>query len=163
MRLPLVIDPRLLLRALDDLHTLAQAAAGLNDVERRLTARMEAAEDLLEELNSGAADALEGLRGVDRRAAEVLAALARMDDRAEALLRGVDRIDDVDMQVRELVRLAAESSQKIDAAVEAAHELTAAAHGLREASVPMAAAAEPLQGVAERLARINERLPGGRR
>jgi len=161
--LPFFIDPRLIVRALDDLHTLAQAVAGINEVERRLTARIEAAEDLLEELNTGAGDALEGLRAIDRRAAEVLAALSRMDERAEALLAGVDRIDDVDKQVRELVRLAGSATDKIDAAVEAAHELTAAAHSLRAAADPLGAAAEPLQGVAERLARINERLPGGRR
>ena len=161
-----MIDPRLIVRALDDLHTLAQAAAGLEAIEARLTARIESAEDLLEEVNSSAVDALGGLRAVDRRAAEVLAAITRMDERATALLDGVDRIDDVEKQVRRLVSLGEqilEGMHKVDAAVSAAQELTAAAHDLRAAAEPLGAAAEPLQGVAERLGRVAERFPGAGR
>jgi len=45
------IDPRLLVRALEDLHVLAQAASELTAVEARLTERFDALEDRADQLD----------------------------------------------------------------------------------------------------------------
>ena len=70
-RLPF-IDPRLVLRAFEDLHAIAIAARELPVIEARLTAQ---------------------LAEVDRRGGEILEAIDRADERAAGLLGALDRID----------------------------------------------------------------------
>ena len=69
MALPFLLDPRLVVRALDDLHTLAEAARELPEIEARLTALVRSAEAEL------------------RRARKIA------DARAEALQRVLERLD----------------------------------------------------------------------
>jgi RecB family exonuclease len=135
-----LLDPRLWLRAfedlhvlsqaavtaLDDLHTVAEVAKGLESVEARLTARVSAAEAVLDEAV-----------GIGR---ELPAKIDRVDGHAEQLLRAVDDITGSLPLARELL----ESVQVLNAA-----------------ATTLAAAAEPLQGATERLGRIADRLPGG--
>ena len=73
MSLRLLIDPRSLARALEDLHTIAIAARELTGIEARLTAQ---------------------LGEVDRRGGEILEAIDRADERAAGLLAALDRIDE---------------------------------------------------------------------
>ncbi len=72
MALPFLIDPRLLPRALEDLHAIAIAARELPQIEARLTAQLAA---------------------VDRRGGEILEAIDRADARAAGLQKALDRID----------------------------------------------------------------------
>jgi ABC-type transporter Mla subunit MlaD len=72
MALPFPLDPRLVMRALDDLHAIAVAARALPQIEARLTEQMTA---------------------VDRRGGEILEAIDRADARAAGLMKALDRID----------------------------------------------------------------------
>src|SRR4051794_38312518 len=104
---PRILDPRLVLRAfedlhtlsqvavaaLDDLHTVAEVARGLEEVEARLTARIASAEAVLEE----AVGIARGLLAIDDRAGEVLesvqvlnAAATKLAAAAEPLAAAVE-------------------------------------------------------------------------
>ena len=76
---PLLIGPSLLLRALDDLHTIAQAAAGLEDIERRIDARLAEIVALGERI--AALD--DRVDGIDARAVEILATGERVEQAAK--------------------------------------------------------------------------------
>ena len=148
MRVPFLIDPRAIPRALDDLHAIAQAARRLPEVEERLTERIASAEARLDDVLEAATT----VRLLDDRAAGVLEGLDRV-------LGAVDRIGDVEREVAELVSLARElrgGLPTLDDAPESMRQLNLAAGTL-------AAAAQPLQGTAERLGRIADRLPGAQR
>lgn len=158
--LPFLIDPRLVVRALDDLHEIAVATRSLPALEERLGDRLEAADRRLGEVVAAADD-------LDGRATEVLAAVGSLDGRAtevllavRGLLETAQRIDSVEDQVGELVRLAEElktSLPVIDEVLETIRELSRAA-------TTLAQGAEPLQGAAVRLGAIADRLPrAGRR
>ena len=134
----LLAGPRLVLRAFDDLHQIALAARELPEFERRLIARVDDAQQVLE-------DALV--------AAE---ALPSLDARAAALLEVAQEAN------QELAELR-DAGRRLDVALASAEKLEAAANKLALAAEPMAAAAEPLTGAAERLGRIADRLPRGRR
>ena len=96
----LPIDPRLWLRAFDDLHTLSQAAVAalddlhtvadvardLQDIEARLTERIDAAQRTLEEA-VGIADRL---LAFDDRAAEVLETVTILNASATTLAAAVE-------------------------------------------------------------------------
>ena len=103
--LPLLVDPRILsprvwLRALDDIHTLstaavealddlhavAEVARGLEDVEARLTARIESAEAVLEE----AVGIARGLLAFEDRAGELLEAAQVLNGAATTLAAAVE-------------------------------------------------------------------------
>lgn len=76
---PLLIGPGLILRALDDLHTIAQAAAGLEDIERRIDARLAEIVALGERI--AALD--DRVDGIDARAVEILATGERVEQAAK--------------------------------------------------------------------------------
>ena len=154
-RIPLWIDPRLVLRAFDDLHVLAETARTLPDVEARLTRRIESAEARLGDVIDAAAP----LDGLGTRADGVLSGIDRVDARAAELLRAVDRVDSVEHQVAELVRLAEEIRGGLPTLDEALDSIKQ----LNDAAGTLAAAVAPLQGTAERLGRIADRLPGAQR
>lgn len=143
-----LLDPRLVLRALDDLHSLAEGVTAMAGIERRVTERMDHVEALLAE----ALDVLKLLAGIERRAVEVLERIDRIDERAQELLVPLGRVDD-------LVGLAEEVREQTPAM----HELLASVRALNAAAATLAAAAEPLQGATERLGRVADRLPGARR
>jgi hypothetical protein len=136
------VPARLVFRALDDLHALAEAARTLPDVEARLTAK-------IDELETRAAEVLEAVASAEETLARGIAVGSELDTRADAILESTDRI----------VAAAYSVAQGADhvAAVLPSLETSAAA-----ASV-LAETAEPLQGLVERLGRITDRLPGGGR
>lgn len=136
---PLLLPPRLALRALDDLHTLARTASEAVVVLRRLEARAERLEATLD-------DALEVGRAVERRAGELSALGDRTEERLDALLAAA-----------ELHSTAIQASAREVAT--GATELASAVPTLRRA----VELAEPLEGAVERIARVVEFLPGGGR
>ena len=135
---PLLIGPSLILRALDDLHAIAQAAASLEDVEQRINERLGAIVALGE--------------GVDERLAEVL----ELGDRIVALGGRVDLIDERAGAILATGERVEQSAK--DVAV-VGRQIADALPVLQRA-ITMA---EPLEGAVERLGRIVDRLPGGMR
>jgi hypothetical protein len=124
--LPLLVDPRTLARALDDLHAIATAARELPAVERRLTERLESAEAELRTANAHAVQ----------------------------LLGAVGRIDDVEREVAELVRLAGELRDglpALDEALRSIRTLEGATATLAAAAEPLQGTAERLGRIADRL------------
>jgi hypothetical protein len=133
---------RLVLRALDDLHALAEAAKSLPDVEARLTLKVD-------ELETRAAEVLEALAQAEATLADGIAIGERLDERAIAVLDRTDRV----------VAAAYGVTQAADHVAEVLPSLEAST----AAATVLAQTAEPLQGLVERLGRIADRLPGGGR
>ncbi len=131
----LLLPPKLVLRALDDLHTIAVVAESLNGRLDRLEAR---AEEIQEQLGV----AIDVAVAIERRGEEVIATVAKIEA----------RVDDVIEQaalISERAQLVATTGAEVAAALpllQRAVELT-----------------EPLEGAVERLGRVVDRLPGGRR
>jgi hypothetical protein len=131
----LLLPPKLVLRALDDLHTIAVVAESLNGRLDRLEAR---AEEIQEQLGV----AIDVAVAIERRGEEVIATVTKIDA----------RVDDVIAQaalISERAQLVATTGAEVAAALpllQRALELT-----------------EPLEGAVERLGRVVDRLPGGRR
>ena len=126
MGLPFLVDPRLLVRALEDLHAIAAAARELPEVERRLTERLASAE----------------------------AELRRANAHASELLVAVERIDDVEREVSELVRLAGELRDglpALDEALRSIRSLEGATATLASAAEPLQGTAQRLGRIADRL------------
>jgi hypothetical protein len=137
------VPARLLIRAFDDLHALAEAARALPDIEARLTIK-------IDELEDRASEVLVALDRAEGRLAEGIAVGQELDERAGAILLGTERIVAAAYAV-------AEGADHV-AAVLPSLEASAAA------ATVLAQTAEPLQGLVERLGRIADRLPGaGRR
>jgi len=133
---------RLVLRALDDLHALAQAARSLPDVEARLTLK-------IDELETRAAEVLEALAQAEATLASGIAIGERLDERTIAVLDRTDRVVAAAYGVTQAAEHITEVVPSLEASVAAATVL--------------AQTAEPLQGLVERLGRIADRLPGGGR
>lgn len=138
----IALPPRLALRALDDLHTIATSSrdisAALGDFERR-------AEDVSAQIETGLA-----LLGRIEEMGK------RIDERAEAILELGERIE----------RSATEVLTQGAAIELAARELAVSGAALAEALPTLQRGleiAEPLEGVVERVGRIVDRLPGGPR
>lgn len=158
---PLLLPPRLLFRALDDLHTLALAAARLERVEESLNARADAILAMGDRID-GRTEAI--IEMGDR----ILELGVRMDDRAEAVI-------EMGAQIAALGERIASLGERMDARSEAILEqgdaVIAAAREVADRGAELAAAlpvmqraiemAEPLEGVVERLGRVADRLPGG--
>jgi methyl-accepting chemotaxis protein len=137
------LPARLLIRALDDLHTIAEAARSLPDIEARLTIKVD-------ELEDRATEVLRAIDEAEGRLAEGIAVGRELDERASAILEGTERIVAAAYTV-------AQGAEHV-AAVLPSLEASAAA------ATVLAQTAEPLQGLVERLGRISDRLPGaGRR
>ena len=104
---PLLLPPRLMFRALDDLHAIALAAGRLQEVEQSLNARVDALlamGDRIERIVADGLDLAESIReageqivelggSVDERAAGILAMGDRIDARAEQIIAMGDRVD----------------------------------------------------------------------
>ena len=113
---PRILDPRLWLRAFDDLHTLSEAAVaalddlhavaeiakGLEDIEARLTTRVESAQETLEEavaiarrllvIDDRAAEVLESVQILNAAATTLAAAVEPLQGATERLGRIADRL-----------------------------------------------------------------------
>jgi hypothetical protein len=146
---PLVVPPKLVLRALDDLHTMATVAVQVSgQIDRMLVL---------------------GER-IDARAEAILALGERIDDRAEAILTLGGRIDG---QAETIIsmgdRLGDQGDQLIAHGLliqDRAKEVSDRAADLIEALPLLERAiglALPLEGAVERLGRVADRLPGGQR
>jgi methyl-accepting chemotaxis protein len=142
---PLLIGPSLVVRALDDLHAIALAAASLEDIERRINERLGAIVALGE--------------GVDDRLAQVL----ELGDRIVALGARVDeiteRVDRIDARA-ESIMTTGEGVEQAAKDVAVVGRQIADALPVLQRAITMA---EPLEGAVERLGRIVDRLPGGMR
>jgi hypothetical protein len=87
---PLLIDPRLVLRALDDLHAVAEAARELPAIEARLT----------EQLQSAEAELRRARKTADARAGALLAVLERLD--APSMAQAVESIRSLEAATKTL-------------------------------------------------------------
>lgn len=130
---PLVVPPRLLLRALDDLHTLAQAVPRVLDLGERIL-------DLGERIDDRAEAILELGSRIDRQGEALVALGGEMQDLGGRVLGQGDLIE---QRAREVADRAAQ---------------VIAALPLLERAVALG---EPLEGTVERLGRMVDRLPGG--
>jgi len=146
---PLLIPPKLVLRALDDLHTVATVAVTVSgQIERILVL---------------------GER-IDARAEAILSLGERIDDRAEAILTLGHRIDgQADTIIAMGERLGAQGEALVAHGVliqDRAKDVADRAGEIIEALPLIERAiglAMPLEGAVERLGRVADRLPGGSR
>lgn len=173
---PLLLPPRLVLRALDDLHTIAVAAGRLEQVEARLDERLAAVLELGErveqlgalvderivQVDARAAELIDLGDRVDHRAGELIDLGGRVDERAGGLLGAAervegrlggllelgDRVDEILEQGRRVEEVAARVAERGGQIAEAMPVL--------QRAVEMAV---PLEGAVERLGRIVDRLP----
>jgi len=145
---PLLLPPKLLLRALDDLHAIATAAARLEEVERRLDARLAAVLELGDRVEQLGRLVDERIEQVDARAGELLGTAQSVDGRLDGLLTLGDRVDEILEQGRRVEQVAKEVADRGAAIADALPVL--------QRAVEMAV---PLEGAVERLGRIVDRLP----
>jgi hypothetical protein len=136
------LPPLALLRAFDDLHTLAQVGTEL--MKR------------LDELESRADSAVEVLERLDARADDILALGASIDARGQSIVELGEQLHALGSQIHEQGVLIEERAAEV--AVRG-QELVATLPTL-EAAVALVA---PLEGAVERLGRMVDRLPGGAR
>ncbi len=132
---PLLLPPRLVLRALDDLHVIAQSVRRIDEVIAMGERIVETGER------------------VDARAEELV---GRLDKQAEALLEQSQALHE------QAVAILAQGERVEAAAREVAERGAALVDALpvMQRAVEMA---EPLEGAVERLGRMVDRLPGARR
>lgn len=145
---PLVVPPKLVLRALDDLHTIATVAVQVSGQIDRILVLGER---------------------IDARAEAILALGERIDDRAEAILTLGGRIDGQTQTIIAMGdRLGDQGEQLVAHGLllqDRAKEVSDRAGDLIEALPLLERAiglAMPLEGAVERLGRVADRLPGGR-
>jgi S1-C subfamily serine protease len=136
------VPARLILRALDDLHAIAQAARTLPDVEARLAQR-------IDELESRATEVLDAVSTAEATLDDGIAVGRQLEERAGVILDSTERI----------VAAAHAVAEGADHVAAVLPSLEASA----TAATMLAQTAEPLQGMVERLGRIADRLPGGGR
>lgn len=139
---PLTTAPRLVLRALDDLHALARAAtsvdARLGDLEDRAEAVLAAVERL------------------EAKGDGVLALGDRLDTRGDQLLAKADVLRDSADEVARQGGEVALALPTLERALETIDTVSVSA-------AQLVALIEPLQGATERLGRVVDRLPGAAR
>jgi hypothetical protein len=160
---PLTLPPRLLFRALDDLHALAEAARRLPDIERTLIDRFERLEQRADAIEDQLGDALDLGAKIDRRGADIVALGRRIDARADEILEVGRGLHERGAELLAEGEIIAERAREVAVT---GSELVAAFPTLeRTAQIgeTLAQAVEPLQGAAERLGRVVDRLPGGQR
>jgi hypothetical protein len=136
------LPPLALLRAFDDLHTLAQVGTELMN--------------RLDDLESRADDAVELLERIDARADEILALGASIDARGQQIVDLGERLHALGSEVHAQGILIEQRAAEVAIRGE---ELVATLPTL-EAAVALVT---PLEGAVERLGRMVDRLPGGAR
>lgn len=146
---PLLLPPRLALRALDDLHQIAVAA---RDIGPRLATLQDRADSIEAQLGEAIVIAGE----IEERGREAIEMAGRIDARAEAVLALADRVDERASEIMAEAKVI---------------QLTAAEVAVRGGQVAEALPllqraleiAEPLDGTVKRLGRLVDRLPEGAR
>ena len=168
--LDLALPPRLIARALDDLHAIAEAARRLPSIEATLTEQFEVLNRQADELIRIGTEVIAMGREANAGLSEGVAVGRRLHERGEALLDAGERVlqqgKDVEARAARLDERAdemlAQSERVIDAAREVAErgaEVAAALPTLQQ----IAATTEPLQPAIERFSRMVDRLPGGKK
>jgi len=168
---PLLLPPRLMLRALDDLHAIAELARLLTRTGRGIDASI----DLVRAL-----DDLSSLAETAGRLPEVEKALARTQREVVARIDGAERqlaaALDLGGRVEGQLAQVEQASANLEQAAKRLAEILKLARRLErnlppldgvmrsvdvlgEAAVTLATTVEPLQGAAERLGRVADRLP----
>ena len=92
MALPFLLDPRLVTRALDDLHAIAEAARELPEIEARMT----------EQLRSAEAELRRARKTADARAGALLAVLERLDADLPSMSEAVESIRSLEAATKTL-------------------------------------------------------------
>ena len=92
MGLPFLLDPRLVARALDDLHAIAIAARELPEIEARMT----------EQLRSAEAELRRARKTADARAGALLAVLERLDSDLPSMAEAVESIRSLEAATKTL-------------------------------------------------------------
>jgi methyl-accepting chemotaxis protein len=137
----LLLSPRLVVRALDDLHTLAEASAGLATIEPTL-AGVER-------------DVVSRVDALEHRLAEVTELAERIERALPATTEVLERIDKLNSHL--------ENVEPVVEVLPALEKANASIDTLSKTAEALAASVEPLEGTVERLGRIANRLPGGNR
>jgi hypothetical protein len=143
------LPPLALLRALDDLHTLAQVGA-------ELMKRLDELEDRAEAVQAGLDDALAVGHSIDDMGRRALELLERLDARGASIVELGARLQEQGVEIQEQGVLIEQRAQEV---ASRGAELVATLPTL-EAAVALVA---PLEGAVERLGRMVDRLPGGAR
>jgi hypothetical protein len=102
---PLLIGPSLILRALDDLHAIAQAAASLEDIEQRINERLAAIVELGERLDERVDDILATGERVERSAKDVADVGRQVADALPVLQRAITMAEPLEGAVERLGRI----------------------------------------------------------
>ena len=160
---PFLLPPRLALRALDDLHAIAEAARRLPTIEASLVERFARLEERADGIEGQLGEVLGLGRQIERRGGELVALGERIDVRADDVMAMGDRLHESGRRLMAQGEVIAARAAEVALA---AADLAAAFPTLeRTAQIgeTLAQAVEPLQGAAERLGRIVDRLPGGAR
>jgi len=144
---PVLLPPMLVLRALDDLHTLAVTARAAVEVGERVVELGERIVTMGERLDARG-EAILGVGAQLERRAEAILDLGARLDASGAAMHGLGERMQAQGEVLEAVAR--------DVATRGAE--VAAALPLLERAVALG---EPLEGTVERLGRIVDRLPGG--
>jgi hypothetical protein len=92
MALPFLLDPRLVARALEDLHAIAIAARELPAIEARMT----------EQLRSAEAELRRARKTADVRAGALLAVLERLDTDLPSMAEAVESIRSLEAATKTL-------------------------------------------------------------
>ena len=169
----LLLPPRLMVRALDDLHALARSAevvsrtlstlepAHVDEALANLAALANAAERI-PQVEAALADVeREALRRVDRldkRLGEVLDLAAAIERGLPAIGEVLDRIAALEDRLGDALGIVG----RLESDIASLGRIAPSVDVLTEAAGRLADTVEPLQGTAERLGRIADRLPGAR-
>jgi vacuolar-type H+-ATPase subunit I/STV1 len=168
---PLLFPPHLVLRALNDLHAIAETArlvneqapqAELDGVVADLHAVGEAARqlpDIEEKVATLEAGILERVDGLESRVDGILRLAERIEDGLPAITQVLDRINSLDERIGGIFELV----DRLEGHLLPLQQLGTTLDALGDSVRTLAATVEPLQGAAERLGRIADRLPGGTR
>jgi hypothetical protein len=156
---PLLLPPRLALRALTDLQSNARATG-------RLAGRLDGLEQRADRVEATMLEGIAVAVAIEQRAGQALVLAERAVERFDALLAAAERIDQRAVAVLELgarvdargAEVAEEGRRLREAAAEVALRGAEVAEALPllERAVTMA---EPLEGAVERFGRIVDRLP----
>lgn len=182
--LDLALPPRLIARALDDLHAIAEAARRLPTIEAMLTEQFEILNRQAEEIirigddviemgraaNAGLADGVEVGRSLHERGEALLASAERVLGQGRAIEAQAEKVlergESMDKRAARLDERAGEMLAQSERVIEAAREV--AERGAEVAAAlptlqQIAATTEPLQPAIERFSRMVDRLPGGKK
>jgi hypothetical protein len=165
----LALPPRLLMRALDDVHAIAEAARRLPTIEALLTEQFEIlnrqADDLIRigesviemgtEANARLGDGIEVGRMLHERGEALMAAGERLLEQGAQMERRAAQLDGRAVEMKEQSDLVIAAAREV---AERGAEVAAALPTLEQ----LAATTEPLQPAIERFSRMVDRLPGGK-